>query len=80
MEKQFIASETKSALYWLEKAIDYLKAGNSAVFALLTAAHHASSLDVYKTQAGERDVEIDFASVFAHALEKAREDKGNDEK
>lgn len=74
MQDQLIKTQTKNVLYWIEKAITDLKNGESAVYSLLTAVNHASSLEIYKTQADERDIDVDYDKVFTLAQDLAKKE------
>lgn len=74
-QNKMIADETQRVLYWIEQAIAHIKNGESAVYSLLTAVNHASSLDIHKFNADE---EMDFNAIFEKAQALAKKEMEKD--
>ena len=76
--EKMIEMETKQMFYWMGKATESMKQGESAFFELMNAAQNAGKINEYKAKIDATDLErgtetpIDWQKLTEYAIQQAR--------
>lgn len=82
MKKEFIERnikhETRAVLYWLMKAIEDMRIGESCVCSLTTATNYAARLSEQYMRASLESIDFDYGSIYQESEQQAeKEIKGD---